>query len=101
MYDGLGSVGIADNNAGVDQVNVYPNPTAGISVVQLNISEAAMVNLKLYDMLGREVKTIVSEKLQAGSHKVETNVSGLENGIYYYHLNINNKKSTYKLMIAK
>jgi hypothetical protein len=102
MYDGMTSTGITQHfeNAG-NQISVYPNPSGGRSIVELNIAENAMVSLKLYDMLGREVRTVVSEKMQAGNHVMETNVSGLENGIYYYHLNINDKKTTYKLMITK
>jgi serine protease len=101
MYDGLGSVGVTENISNENMIAVYPNPTAGMSVVQLNIQEAAMIDLKLYDVLGREVKAVISGNMQAGNHTIETNVSSLENGIYYYHLNINNKKYTYKLMIAK
>lgn len=101
MYDGLGATVVGENGFNENNVIVYPNPAAGSSVVQLTVAETSTVELKLYDMLGRVVKMVVSEKMTAGTHSLETNVSQLESGIYYYHLLINNKNYTYKLLIAK
>jgi len=100
MYDGLSATAV-ENPFNENNVIVYPNPAAGSSVVELTVAETSVVELKLYDMLGRVIKTIVSEKMPAGTHSLETNVSQLGNGIYYYHLVINNKNYTYKLLIAK
>jgi serine protease len=101
MYDGLFSSAVNEvmrNEAGI---TVYPNPASGLSILSFSTTEAAMTEIKLYDMFGRIVKTIASEKVMAGRHTFETNISSLENGIYFYELSINNKKYTYKLMIAK
>ncbi|HEX8517083.1 MAG TPA: S8/S53 family peptidase, partial [Bacteroidia bacterium] len=100
MYDGLLSTGIK-SDPGQDQIAVYPNPASGYSVMEMDLTETSLVALKLYDMLGREIKSVISGKMSAGKHVMETNVSGLPNGIYYYHLDINSKKTIYKLMIAK
>lgn len=101
MYDGMYSATAVAEEPTRNNMIVYPNPTTGRSVIEMNLADVAMVNLKLYDMAGREIKTVVSEKMSAGEHKLEVNVSGLENGIYFYSLNINDKKYIYKLMIAK
>jgi subtilisin family serine protease len=101
MYDGLGSAGVAQDAADANTVLVYPNPAAGRSVVRLSLAEAAEVSLELYDITGRILKRTAPEKMAAGMHSLETNVSPLGNGIYFYRLSINNKKSTYKLLIAK
>lgn len=102
MYDGVVlSASVHDMGNDGNTVSVYPNPASGRSVVDINIAQAGMVELKLYDMLGREVRTVVSEKMAAGPHQLTTDVSGLGNGMYYYHLSLDNKKYTYKLMIAK
>lgn len=101
MYDGLSSTSVAENIGDGNSMLVYPNPAAGRSVVELSIATAATVDLKLYDMLGRVVKTIVSEKLQEGGHQLVTDISLLQNGLYYYQLRINDKNYTTKLMIAK
>jgi serine protease len=102
MYDGMTTTSITENitDEGLN-LNVYPNPTGTRSIVELTIKDAADVNLKLYDMLGRQISEICSEKLSSGEHTFNTDVSGLDNGIYYYDLRINNKKYSYKLMIAK
>lgn len=102
MYDGLTTVSILENTTlDVNNFNVYPNPTNGKSIINFTIAEDANVEIKLFDMVGREVKTVISEKLQSGDHKLDTDVSFLSNGLYYYHLTVGNKKYTYKLMIAK
>ncbi|MCE3279438.1 MAG: Subtilisin-like serine protease [Bacteroidetes bacterium] len=101
MYDGMQPVTVNEISNNDHRILIYPNPAAGRSIIELNIPEHAMVSLKLYDMLGREIKMIVSEKMPAGGHLFETNVNSLESGLYYYHLTINNKNYTYKMMIAK
>lgn len=102
MYDGMTSVSINEPFSQNDMnIHIYPNPTGSQSIVNFNINEDAQIKLKLYDMLGREISEIFSDHLSAGEHTFNTDVSGLDNGIYYYDLIIDNKKYTYKLMIAK
>ncbi|MDF2435681.1 MAG: Subtilisin-like serine protease [Bacteroidota bacterium] len=101
MYDGLMATGIEESSDAENSWVVYPNPAAEISNIAINLSEAAMISLKLYDIMGRTVKNILSERMSAGEHNIVTNIAGLENGIYFYDMRINNKKYTYKLMIAK
>lgn len=102
MYDGMSTVSVNEQitDDGMN-MSVYPNPAGSRSIVDLNIKSASEVKLKLVDMLGREVRVVVSDKLDAGGHKFNTDVTGLDNGLYYYDLTVDNKKYTYKLMIAK
>jgi serine protease len=101
MYDGLTATAVTQVDEQGNITLVYPNPAAAQSVVEIKLASSSDVNIKLYDLFGREVKNIVSEKIPAGEYKFETNVGDLNNGIYFYDLIINNKKCTYKLMIAK
>ncbi|MCW3085896.1 MAG: Subtilisin-like serine protease [Bacteroidetes bacterium] len=101
MYDGLLPSGVTENQLDGNGMFIYPNPAAGKSTIDMTIAQSGMVEIKLYDMLGREVKTVVSERMAAGDHVLSVDVSSLQNGLYYYHMTVDNKKYTYKLMIAK
>jgi len=57
--------------------------------------------LKVYDILGREIKTLVNEKLTPGSYEVIFNGSNLTSGIYFYKLMIGNFTDTKKMILIK
>jgi subtilisin family serine protease len=101
MYDGLMATAVSETQDTESSVVIYPNPTSEVSNISLQLSGEAMVDLRLYDITGRNVKTILSERMPVGEHTIVTNVAGLENGIYFYDMRIDNKKYTYKLLIAK
>ena len=67
-------------------VMVYPNPTCGSSQFAVRSSQDQHVTLKIYDIHGREVATVLDERLPAGEHTVQFDTSGLPAGIYFYHL---------------
>ena len=64
----------------------YPNPFNPATNIQFTIQNSGHVNLKVYDVLGREVKNIVNEFKQAGSYIVSFDGSELSSGIYFYRL---------------
>ena len=64
----------------------YPNPFNPVTNIQFDIPKEGLVTLKVYDILGREVKNIVSEFKQAGSYIVSFDGSELASGIYFYRL---------------
>jgi hypothetical protein len=59
------------------------------------------VTLKIYDVLGREVATLVNEEQSAGWKKVQWNAAGFASGIYFYKLQANNFVDIKKLMFLK
>jgi hypothetical protein len=59
------------------------------------------VILKIYDILGREVATLVNEKLPAGSHTRQWDAAGLPSGVYFYRLNVNGFTQTKKMLMIK
>lgn len=64
----------------------YPNPFNPTTNLEFGISDLEFVSLKIYDMLGKEVSTLVNEVLTPGTYKYNFDASGLTSGIYFYKL---------------
>jgi len=79
----------------------YPNPFNPTTTVEYSIPEASFVELKIYDILGREVVTLVKENKPSGKHSVRFNASNLPSGIYFYRIVSGNFTATKKLIILK
>jgi len=79
---------------------VFPNPTETSSLVLFDLNEKSNVNIKLYDMLGREVEMIASGELNSGNHQFIINETGkLEKGIYLLKMEVNGALITKKIII--
>ena len=76
----------------------YPNPFNPETKISYNLSQPGLVQLKVYDLLGKEIKTLVNENKASGSHIVYFNAVDLAGGVYFYRLQINGF-STVKRMI--
>jgi len=79
----------------------YPNPFNPVTNLEFGISDLGFVSLKVYDLIGKEVATLVNEKLNPGKYKVEFDGSGLPSGIYYYRLNVGEFMDTKRMMLVK
>ncbi len=83
----------------------YPNPFNPSTSIQYAISSRQFVTLKVYDILGKEVITLVNEEKAAGQYEVEFNPeSSIKNpasGIYYYQLRAGNYVETKKMILMK
>lgn len=64
----------------------YPNPFNPSTAIGFSIPEAGYVTLKVYDVLGKEVNTLLCENLLAGTHEVQFNAYGIESGVYFYRI---------------
>lgn len=69
--------------------DAYPNPFNPSTNIEFSISKSGLVSLKIYNLLGQEVVTLVSEKLTPGTYKYTWNASGFAGGIYFYRLETN------------
>jgi hypothetical protein len=67
----------------------YPNPFNPITNIGFDVKDLGFVTLKIFDMLGREVATLVNEEKTAGSYQVQWNAEGFVSGIYFYRLQVN------------
>jgi hypothetical protein len=80
----------------------YPNPFNSTTTIEFTLAEDGFIELKIYDILGREIKTLISDNLQAGIvQKVDFDAEGLTSGIYFYKLESNNKVLYRKMSYLK
>ena len=77
----------------------FPNPFNGVTMIPFTLSIAEKVNLVLFDINGRVVKTFVNTSQAAGSHVVSFNAGSLASGIYYYKLQAGDFTEVRKLII--
>ncbi|MEZ4822731.1 MAG: T9SS type A sorting domain-containing protein [Ignavibacteria bacterium] len=78
-----------------------PNPFNLCHDLEFKISKTEFVSLKVYDVSGREVKTIVNKELNAGNYKYSFDASGLTSGIYFYTLKTNGSNITKRMLLLK
>ena len=79
----------------------YPNPFNPTTNIQYSISSKQFITLKVYDVLGIEVATLVNEGQPAGSYEVEFNAESLPSGIYFYQLRAGDFVETKKMVYLK
>ncbi|MCH7769634.1 MAG: T9SS type A sorting domain-containing protein [Bacteroidetes bacterium] len=79
----------------------YPNPFNPTTTIEYSIPEASFVELKIYDILGGEVASLVKENKPSGKHSVKFNASNLPSGIYFYRIVSGNFTATKKLILLK
>lgn len=79
----------------------YPNPFNPSTKISYSIPKEGTVTLKIYDLIGQEVKTLVSEMKQAGSHEAEFNAGSLASGIYFYRLQSGDYTETRQMTLIK
>ncbi|MBK7981797.1 MAG: T9SS type A sorting domain-containing protein [Ignavibacteriae bacterium] len=79
----------------------YPNPFNQNTTISYTIPKQLQVTLKVYDMLGREIKTLVNKIQLSGNYKVKFDGSNLGSGIYYYKIQTSEFTETKKLMLLK
>jgi len=79
----------------------YPNPFNPSTKISYSIAAAGIVSLKIYDILGREVSTLVNEEKPVGRYEVNFNASQLASGVYFYQIKAGDFVQTKKLMLLK
>ncbi len=79
----------------------YPNPFNPSTVISYQLPVASEVSLKVYDVLGREVATLVSGRQEAGRYSVPFNAASLSSGVYFYRLQSGSFVETKKMMLVK
>ncbi|MCG3118714.1 MAG: Ycf48-like protein [bacterium] len=79
----------------------YSNPFNPSTAIQFSLARSGFVTLKVYNTLGEELATLVSENLAAGKHQVQWNAAGIAAGIYFYRLQIGAAAETKKLIVLK
>jgi hypothetical protein len=98
-------VGIKSETSGIPQSyelrQNYPNPFNPITTISYRIPELSFVTLKVYDVLGNEVATLVNEEKPVGSYELTWGSASLPSGIYFYQLRACNYSETKKMILLK
>ena len=79
----------------------YPNPFNPVTNFQFSIANSQLTILKVYDVLGREVATLVNEAKQSGAHMVEWNASTVASGVYFYRLQADGLMETKRMLLLR
>jgi hypothetical protein len=79
----------------------FPNPFNPSTTINYQISKPGLVTLKIYDILGREIATLINENKVAGFYEINFDASKLASGIYIYQLKSNNFVSSKKMILLK
>jgi hypothetical protein len=97
-------VSVEDENSNVYSFNLeqnYPNPFNPTTTLSFVIGHRSFVILKVYDVLGNEIATLVNEEKPAGSYEVEFDAKDLTSGIYFYQLRAGEFSQTKKMILMK
>ena len=79
----------------------YPNPFNPTTTISFSLPTSQLVTIKVYDVVGREVKTLVNELRSAGTYDISFDASSLASGVYFYSLETENFKQTKKMLLVK
>jgi cyclomaltodextrinase / maltogenic alpha-amylase / neopullulanase len=92
------------NNSIVNEFRLYqnyPNPFNPTTKIKYQIPSEEKVSIKVYDILGREVKTLINEVRSAGIHEIEFDASSLASGVYFYQIITGNYSDIKKIVLMK
>jgi hypothetical protein len=98
---GLPADGAATIGTGFALHQNYPNPFNPTTSIQYELPKSSMVNLSVYDLLGRQVSVLENERKEAGVHEVRFDGTGLSSGVYFYRLTASSYVQTRKLLLIR
>jgi len=97
--------GINDNIAAITEIyslnQNYPNPFNAVTCIKYGLPEDAHVVIGIYDVLGRQVETLVNEVQAAGYHQATWNAYDLTSGMYFYVIQANDFVKRKSMMLLK
>jgi len=79
----------------------YPNPFNPSTTISYELPSSSRVTLKIFNLLGQEIATLVDGQQDAGSHSLQWNAANVSSGVYFYRLQTENFSQTKKLMLLK
>jgi hypothetical protein len=97
------SVGVKDENVlnSYKLSQNYPNPFNPSTRISYTVGEPGFVQLKVFNVLGVEVATLVNEQKYSGKYTVDFDASKFSSGVYFYSLSVNNFNQTRKMILEK
>jgi hypothetical protein len=79
----------------------YPNPFNPTTNIKFALPQSGLVTIKVYDLLGKEIATLVNEVKNAGSYVVDFNTSTLASGVYFYKMEVNGFREVKRMTLIK
>ncbi|MCX6157600.1 MAG: T9SS type A sorting domain-containing protein [Ignavibacteriae bacterium] len=79
----------------------YPNPFNPSTVIKFSIPQSKLVTLKIYDVSGKEVETLVNSQLPQGTYNYTLNASGLSSGVYFYKITAGDFTEIKRMVLIK
>ena len=79
----------------------YPNPFNPTTTISFSIAKRGLVTLKIYNVLGREIKTLVNQEKLPGNYQVKFNGGDLASGVYFYQVKTGDKVTAKKMILLK
>lgn len=79
----------------------YPNPFNPSTSIKFSIPQSGVTILKIYDILGKEIASLVNEKLNSGTYEYKFNAAGLTSGVYFYKLQSGTFSEVRKMLLIK
>ncbi len=79
----------------------YPNPFNPTTTIKFSVKQREQVILKVYDIIGNEVSTLINQQMDAGNYSLELDASDLASGVYIYRIKAGSFISTKKMMLLK
>ncbi|MBK7260272.1 MAG: T9SS type A sorting domain-containing protein [Ignavibacteriae bacterium] len=79
----------------------YPNPFNGTTTIRFSLASQAFVSLKVYDVLGREVSTLVQETLEGGEHARQWDAPAASSGTYYCRFHTPSGSRTIRIVVLR
>lgn len=105
IREGSGIIGInvvsTEVPSGYNLEQNYPNPFNPSTQINFSVPMIGFVTIKVFDIMGREVNTLVSAELNPGKYSTDFNSAGLSSGIYFYSLYANGFSETKKMILTK
>jgi len=96
---GIDNNGLSSNTFELGQN--YPNPFRQSTTISYQLPDDGLVSLKVYNVIGNEVTTLVNANQKAGSHTIQFNANDLNSGVYYYTLKYNDQVRTNKMFLVR
>jgi len=100
-----GSTGVEENDnlqpARFELSQNYPNPFNPSTVIRFNMQKSGHAIIKIYDITGKEIATLLDGVISAGSHQVTWNAKNLSSGVYFYRMQAGNFVDTKKMVFQK
>jgi hypothetical protein len=105
-FETSGTTGIAERNSGIQITGFrlnqnYPNPFNPSTNIAYQIAKSGLVTLKIYDLLGREIVTLVNENKSPGTYTAQWSAANMSSGMYFSRLESNGEQQIRKMILMK